>query len=277
MNKTFTVFRLFGVAAMLSALAACATVPQPSSRMRLAAATAAPVAYLDYCARALSDCDAGMSAADVASLRLEAQKVAWNAIFSGQSLSAPAATGASLAAAPDWNAIFASASLADTKPAPQSVTADVPVDPDLPKMDAAFLKRLNAVNRKINHDLLRQADDVRYGIEDYWATPLSDGQPALGDCEDYVLEKRKALLATGVSKKALDIAVVTTAWGETHAVLLVNTDQGEYVLDNLSSFIVPWEAAPYKWRERQFGGAAFVWGVPAAMDVAPRLLTIAAR
>ena len=67
----------------------------------------------------------------------------------------------------------------------------------------------------------------------------------------------------------LSIAVVTTSWNATHAVLLVAGDKGEYVLDNLSPWVVPWNEAPYTFRKRQVAGDAFHWAIvtPAASSV----------
>jgi predicted transglutaminase-like cysteine proteinase len=74
-----------------------------------------------------------------------------------------------------------------------------------------------------------------------------------------VLEKVRALVEAGLPRAALNIALVTTRWGESHAVLLVATSEGEYVLDNLSPWIVGWREAPYHWTRRQVDGEAFSW------------------
>ena len=90
----------------------------------------------------------------------------------------------------------------------------------------ALWASLTAVNNRINRAIIRATDMEVYGVEDYWATPLEDGTAkARGDCEDYVLEKRRALVAAGVPESALSIAVATTPWGEGHALLLVSTMQ----------------------------------------------------
>ena len=39
------------------------------------------------------------------------------------------------------------------------------------------------------------------------------------------------------------------------------TDKGEYVLDNLSAWVLPWNKTPYKWGERQVAGSASHWAV----------------
>ena len=120
---------------------------------------------------------------------------------------------------------------------------------------------LNMVNRMINSMIIETTDQANYGVDDYWTEPLEDGKagPKRGDCEDYVLEKRKAPITAGVPESALSIAVVTTRRGELHAVLLVATNQGELVLDSLSPWVTAWRDTPYKWVERQAPGEPMIW------------------
>ena len=121
------------------------------------------------------------------------------------------------------------------------------------------MDELNVVNRVIN-SLIVQAPDIDvYGVADYWAEPLADGARRVGDCEDYVLEKRRALIARGVPESALSIAVVRTRRNESHAVLLVETDKGELVLDSLSPWVTGWRETGYRWVERQAPGAPMIW------------------
>ena len=129
-----------------------------------------------------------------------------------------------------------------------------------PALTPALWSQLTRINDKVNRQIVRRADIQTYGVLDRWATPLAQGAQ-YGDCEDYVLEKRRALLAEGVPETALSIAVATTSWGESHAVLLVSTDQGDYVLDSLTPWILPWRKANLTWRERQVAGAPFRWAM----------------
>jgi predicted transglutaminase-like cysteine proteinase len=62
-----------------------------------------------------------------------------------------------------------------------------------------------------------------------------------------------------VPAEALSIAIVETRWGETHAVLLLASDRGEFVLDSLSPWVSRWDRVDYRWRERQARGGAFDW------------------
>jgi predicted transglutaminase-like cysteine proteinase len=57
----------------------------------------------------------------------------------------------------------------------------------------------------------------------------------------------------------MSIAIVRTPYGEMHAILLVRTEAGEVVLDNLTSQIKSWRDVPYTWLERQTPGQPLVW------------------
>lgn len=119
------------------------------------------------------------------------------------------------------------------------------------------IRDLEAVNRRINRAIRRSSDEATFGAADVWAAPT--GARARGDCEDYALAKRRALIETGVDPDLLSLAIVRTRGGEIHAVLLVRAGDGEYVLDNLSPWVVRWDSAPYDWLERQTPGSPLVW------------------
>jgi predicted transglutaminase-like cysteine proteinase len=116
---------------------------------------------------------------------------------------------------------------------------------------------LQTINRRINRTIRRASDTDAFGREDVWVLPT--GPRPTGDCEDYVLAKRRALIEAGITPAALSIAIVRTRRGETHAVLLVATAEGEQVLDNLSPWVLRWDQAPYEWIQRQAPGRALSW------------------
>jgi len=118
---------------------------------------------------------------------------------------------------------------------------------------------LNRVNRGVNDSIRYASARALYGNEDFWTLPLEAGGLRAGDCKDYVLEKRKALVEQGVPGGDLSIAVVMLRTGVAHAVLLIATDHGELVLDSLSSWIVPWNQLDYRWISRQAPGQQLVW------------------
>lgn len=98
----------------------------------------------------------------------------------------------------------------------------------------ATLKRVNShVNRTIKprHD---KGADV-------WTVGAS-----AGDCEDYVLTKRRALINAGVPASSLRIAYVKTRKGVGHAILVVKTKGKDLVLDNLTATIKPLSQTGYR-------------------------------
>jgi predicted transglutaminase-like cysteine proteinase len=130
--------------------------------------------------------------------------------------------------------------------------ADKPGSPATVVLDAATWATLQQINMAFNAAIQPEEDAVHYGRVDYWTIP-TDGH---GDCEDYALAKRKALVAANLSPRALRIAVARSPQGEAHAVLTVATDRGDYVLDNLTDAILPWNETHLAWIARQAPGQA---------------------
>jgi predicted transglutaminase-like cysteine proteinase len=122
-------------------------------------------------------------------------------------------------------------------------------------LDARTWETLERVNAATNGAIVPRADIAHYGIEEYWTIP-TDGY---GDCDDYVLAKRSALIALGIPESALRIAIVFTPRFVRHTVLIVATDKGTYVLDNLRSDIVSWDKADYGWIKRQDPASRSGW------------------
>ncbi|GJL85806.1 MAG: hypothetical protein DHS20C02_15810 [Micavibrio sp.] len=87
------------------------------------------------------------------------------------------------------------------------------------------------VNDLMNSKKYR-SDSKNYGKSDYWATPAEFYNRG-GDCEDYAIAKYAALRALGVPDERLRVAIIHDKIKNIpHAVLIVYTDQGAYILDN---------------------------------------------
>jgi predicted transglutaminase-like cysteine proteinase len=114
---------------------------------------------------------------------------------------------------------------------------------------------INAVNKGVNRAIWPEDDSKHYQRAEYWTIP-TDGY---GDCEDYALAKRAQLVAHGYAQSALRIAVVMTPREQRHAVLVVSTDKGDYVLDNLTDQIQPWRDKGYTWIEEQSTADPYKW------------------
>lgn len=126
-------------------------------------------------------------------------------------------------------------------------------------MEASLMALLNRVNQGINMDIRPREDIEQYGVAEYWTLPLTLEGVTDGDCEDYALEKRQALIEAGIPDTALFLAVGYSAMTGRHAVLMVSTDQGDYVLDNITPHILPWSQTAYSWRLRQMPGDLLSW------------------
>ncbi|RWP74161.1 MAG: transglutaminase [Mesorhizobium sp.] len=115
-----------------------------------------------------------------------------------------------------------------------------------PMSDGLMRKLLN-VTARVNAAVKPMSDMDIYGKDEVWAYP----DKGVGDCEDYVLEKRRQLSRMSISLADLLITVVRKPDGEGHAVLTVRTDEGDYVLDNLTDKVKPWDATGYRFLKRQ--------------------------
>ena len=111
------------------------------------------------------------------------------------------------------------------------------------------------VNSWVNTTIKPMTDLDHYGVVEKWAYP-DDGY---GDCEDYVLLKRRMLIQAGWPRSALLITVVRDQKDEGHAVLTVKTDKGDYVLDNQVSEIRLWAETGYRYVKRQSQIDPNVW------------------
>lgn len=114
------------------------------------------------------------------------------------------------------------------------------------RMSADVMSLLRTVNARVNRQVRPITDWDQHGVEERWSYPTS-----LGDCEDYVLEKRRILMSYGFRAGDLLITVVAQPNGEGHAVLSVRTDQGEFILDNIDKRVRHWTKTPYEYIKRQ--------------------------
>ena len=98
---------------------------------------------------------------------------------------------------------------------------------------------------KINHQVNRSIRP-RNERKDVWQDNVT-----VGDCEDYALTKRAKLMDLGFSASALRIAVATTPSGIGHAVLVVSTDRGDFVMDNRNGELKAFDHTDLTWLKIQ--------------------------
>jgi predicted transglutaminase-like cysteine proteinase len=127
------------------------------------------------------------------------------------------------------------------------------------------------VNNWVNDNIKPITDLEHWGVVERWNYP-DDGY---GDCEDYVLLKRRMLMRAGWPREALLITVVRDKKGDGHAVLTVKTDRGEYILDNQEEHILAWNKTGYRFVKRQSQSDPNVWVALGAPHGAPA--TVSAR
>lgn len=103
------------------------------------------------------------------------------------------------------------------------------------------LLTIRDINRRANRQIAPLTDAEQYGLPEVWALPTEAG----GDCEDYVLWKKRALIDAGIAPDRLLIATVLDRKRVSHAVLIVRTGGADLVLDNLTDDILTWQQTGY--------------------------------
>lgn len=102
------------------------------------------------------------------------------------------------------------------------------------------------INRKV-----RPSREVRFAW-DY-------SNNGTGNCVQFALEKRRALIRRGWPTAALQLATAVTPDKVGHLVLVIDTTEGDWVLDNLRADVVRWGDLPYRWIARQQGASMENW------------------
>ncbi|WP_140986274.1 transglutaminase-like cysteine peptidase [Asticcacaulis tiandongensis] len=217
-----------------------------------------PTAFLSFCARNPADCQHGPATDDALfQARLRDRLLHRLGIGSGRELLPASITPDNRVEASDDTGLNGS-------PSPISLT---PSD-TRPKtlMTDEMWQTARQVNHDVNRRLRSRSDLSQFGRDDYWFVPDLNAD-AYGDCEDYVLLKRRLLIENGFAPDTLSIAIVETRRRETHAVLILTTDSGDFILDNLRNSIRPWTEVKYRWISRQSASDPLMWQ---SLDQKPR-------
>ncbi len=114
--------------------------------------------------------------------------------------------------------------------------------------------QLFQVNASVNEQIKPISDQDLYGTPELWTFPAT-----AGDCEDYLLLKKRYLEAMGFSPSNLLITVVLDEKGEGHAVLTVATRDGDYILDNRRNDILLANDTNYTFLKRQSRKSPIQW------------------
>jgi predicted transglutaminase-like cysteine proteinase len=105
------------------------------------------------------------------------------------------------------------------------------------KYDDKLAALLQQVNTEGNTKITWTSDLRAFGKEEYWGMPCEKDDRLYDDCDGYAIWKLHRLIELGLPSTQL---IFTTAYDETktyHAVLIVVTDKGDFVLDNRSATV----------------------------------------
>ena len=131
-----------------------------------------------------------------------------------------------------------------------------PSEPAAVSLDKDTWKLLVDVNERVNATILPVTDQDQWGVADRWDYPDN----GMRDCEDIQILKRRVLIEAVLPRRALRMTVVIDELGAGHAVLMVRTDRGDYILDNKRAAVLSWQETGYRYVKREGSeSAAWVW------------------
>lgn len=139
----------------------------------------------------------------------------------------------------------------------QQYPTECAVDPSEPatiELKAKDWQTLNRVNQDVNAAIKAKTDMDHWGVEDIW----DFAEDGFGDCEDYQLVKRRRLVEAGFPRRAMRMTVVFDEEGAGHAVMMVRTNRGDFILDNKRNAILPWHKTGYTYIKRE-GDSGSTW------------------
>src|SRR5215217_686133 len=110
-------------------------------------------------------------------------------------------------------------------------------------MSAEIWKTIVAVNRRVNGRIKPMTDKAHWNVVDRW---------------DFQLLKRKLLRERGLPQRAMRMTVVIDELNEGHAVLMIRTDRGDYILDTKTNAALPWDETGYVYVKRE-GHDSIAW------------------
>ncbi len=136
---------------------------------------------------------------------------------------------------------------------PEECTINTNVQ-DVTHLTENLWRELLEVNASYNASIVPVTDLELYGTAEFWTYPQG-----FGDCEEYVLAKRRELIERGWNPSTLLITVLIDPKAGGHAVLMARTDRGDFILDNQEGLIKLWNQTPYQFIKRQSQFNAGQW------------------
>ena len=132
----------------------------------------------------------------------------------------------------------------------RAYAAECAVDPSEPEkveLTPKLWRTVTTMNNRVNKEIEPITDMDHWGVIERWDM-AEDGK---GDCEEYVNIKRKRLVEAGIPRRALRVVVVIDEENAGHAVLMLRTDKGDFILDNKRNAILAWHQTGYVYVKRE--------------------------
>jgi predicted transglutaminase-like cysteine proteinase len=148
-------------------------------------------------------------------------------------------------------------------PADCKVEKTVPAD-DVVTLTAQRWGELVRINATVNRAIIPHPNTRGLAGEVWLISPRE------GECHDYAVTKRHELLALGWPERDLLLSEVVTSWGEHHLVLVIRSNKGDFVADNLDPNIRTWTQVPYQWVRVQSPGNPMIWSTIESSTVSAR-------
>jgi predicted transglutaminase-like cysteine proteinase len=120
-------------------------------------------------------------------------------------------------------------------------------EPEKVELTQRLWRLVTSTNTRVNREIEPVTDMDHWGVVERWDM-AEDGR---GDCEEYVNIKRKRLVEAGVPRRALRVVVVIDEENAGHAVLMLRTDRGDFILDNKRNAVLPWHQTGYIYVKRE--------------------------
>jgi predicted transglutaminase-like cysteine proteinase len=120
-------------------------------------------------------------------------------------------------------------------------------EPEKVTLTPTLWRTVTGLNSRINREIDPVTDMDQWGTIERWDM----AETGRGDCEEYVNIKRKRLVEAGVPRRALRVVVVIDEENAGHAVLMLRTDRGDYILDNKRNAVLPWHQTGYVYVKRE--------------------------
>ena len=125
-------------------------------------------------------------------------------------------------------------------------------------------KLAERINSDVNASVSYMSDSEQFGVPEWW----SEARSGFDDCDGYALLKRELLKEQGFDAAKIHIAtcwINVKAIDTGHCVLIVETDKGQFILDNNLKDPVPlnFQTVDYRyiWNIIERGGKWYEFSV----------------